>query len=610
MQKMDRNTVIGFVLMAVLLFVYLYTSTQNANELQAKKQQYDDSIAKVQAAAKAKAAQPVQNVPVVTDSVGLQSGALAGEQSLVMENELVKVVLTSRGAQPLSVELKKYKSFSNQPVKLFDHKTDLISYSVKDGDKVVPCTDLYFKAGALQKDNDGKQTVTFTATGKNGEQIEHRFSLPANSYFVDMEIALQGTPQLLSNNQLNLLWQMQLRQQEKDVMYERQQSQLCFQDGNDYDYENLISSDDKKFEGKVKWVSARQQFFNATLISKDGLAGGQSDWVSPSADTVAEVALLKTHFNIPVSGNQLNLPLQFYFGPNDYKILRASEIDNLDKLVNLGQGFYAFVRPINQFIILPVFDFFKKFISSYGVVIMLLTIFIRVLTSPLVYSSYLSGAKMKALRPEIDQLRAKHGDDQQAFGMEQMKLFREAGVNPLGGCIPALLQIPIFFALYSFFNANVALRGESFLWAEDLSVYDAFIKFGVNIPLLGGHISLFTILAVVTSFLISLYGMANTPDQSNPALKYMPYIFPFMLLFIFNKLPSALTWYYTVSNVITLLLQFVIQKFIIDHDKIVAQLAENRKKPKSKSKWQERLEQMQESQKKLQDMQQKTKKGS
>ena len=195
----------------------------------------------------------------------------------------------------------------------------------------------------------------------------------------------------------------------------------------------------------------------------------------------------------------------------------------------------------------------------------------------------------------------KYGNDQHQIGVEQMKLFGESGVNPLGGCIPALLQIPIFFALYSFFNSHIALRGESFLWATDLSSYDVILRFPFSIWGLGSHLSLFTLLAVITSFLISIYNMNMTPDQSNPALKYMPYIFPFILLFIFNRLPSALTWYYTVSNVITLVLQFIIQNYIIDHDKILAKISENRKKPKGKSKWQERIEQMQEAQKKMQE---------
>jgi YidC/Oxa1 family membrane protein insertase len=209
---------------------------------------------------------------------------------------------------------------------------------------------------------------------------------------------------------------------------------------------------------------------------------------------------------------------------------------------------------------------------------------------------------MKALRPEIEAMKKRVGEDKQQQGMEQMKLFREAGVNPLGGCIPALLQIPIFFALYSFFNSNIGLRGESFLWSHDLSSYDSLVNFG---PVFGiDHVSLFALTAVSTSFLISLYGMSMTPDQSNPAMKYMPYIMPVFLLFFFNPLPSALTWYYTVSNLITLSLQFVIQNYIIDHDKILAKLKQNRNKPKTKSKWQERLEQMQEQQKELQKRQQ------
>jgi YidC/Oxa1 family membrane protein insertase len=257
---------------------------------------------------------------------------------------------------------------------------------------------------------------------------------------------------------------------------------------------------------------------------------------------------------------------------------------------------------------MPVFNFFAGFIANFGWVILLLTLFIRLVTSPLTYSSYLSGAKMKVLRPELDELKKKLGGDQQAFAMEQMKLFREAGVNPLGGCIPALLQIPIFFALYSFFNSNIALRGQSFLWSHDLSTYDAVFHFPFSIWGLGDHLSLFTITAVLTSFLISIYNMSMTPTQDNPAMKYMPYIFPFILLFVFNKLPSALTWYYTVSNLITLGLQFVIQHYIIDHNKILAKMDETRKKPKTQSKWQERYSQMMEAQKKVQDLKDKNQK--
>jgi YidC/Oxa1 family membrane protein insertase len=271
----------------------------------------------------------------------------------------------------------------------------------------------------------------------------------------------------------------------------------------------------------------------------------------------------------------------------------------------LGSGIFACVKDINRGFVMPVFNFLSSKIASFGLIIALLTIIIRLLISPLTYQSYLSGAKMKLLKPEIDLLKTKYGEDKQSFGMEQMKLFRSAGVNPLGGCIPALLQIPIFFALYAFFNSNITLRGKSFWWAKDLSSYDSIFNLPFSIPFYGNHISLFTITAVITSLLISLYGMSNMQDNSNPVMKYMPFIFPVILLGVFNKLPSSLTWYYTVSNAITLLIQFVIQKYIINHEKILAQLQENKKKPATQSKWQEKINAMQESNKKLQSMQQK-----
>jgi len=214
---------------------------------------------------------------------------------------------------------------------------------------------------------------------------------------------------------------------------------------------------------------------------------------------------------------------------------------------------------------------------------------------------------MKALKPEIDKLKEKHGDDKQAFSMDQMKLWKTAGVRPLGGCLPALLQIPIFMSLYYFFQSNISLRGQNFLWAKDLAAYDSIYNLPFDIPFYGDHVSLFTLTAVITSLLISIYSMSSMQDNSNPVMKYMPYIFPFLLLGVFNKLPSALTWYYTISNTITLILQIIIQKYIIDHDKILAQIEENRKKPVKQSKLQERIQAMQEANKKVQDLKSKTK---
>jgi YidC/Oxa1 family membrane protein insertase len=309
-------------------------------------------------------------------------------------------------------------------------------------------------------------------------------------------------------------------------------------------------------------------------------------------------SLLKAPLNI--SGETATLPLQFFFGPSDYDLLKGYGLQ-MEDIVPYGSGIFAFVKYINRHFLLPVFNFLKNNVASMGIVILLLTLFIRLLTSPILYRSYVSGAKMKALKPEIDKLKAKHGDDQQAFGIDQMKLWKSAGVNPLGGCLPALLQIPIFMSLYYFFQSNISLRGKSFLWAKDLAAYDSIYNLPFHIPFYGDHVSLFTLTATLTSLLISVYSMSSIQDNSNPVMKYMPYIFPVMLLGVFNALPSALTWYYTISNTITLILQIVIQKFIINHDKILAQIEENRKKPVKQSKLQERIQAMQEASQKMQE---------
>ena len=606
MGSMDRNTVIGFVLLAVLLFLYLFLSTKSSQDLQKQKQASEDSIAAVKRVQDSIRIATDTSITRATTADSVIKPA-AKEESFVVENEVLKITFSNKGGQPQRVELKNYKSFDSTPVVLAGSAFDKISYAVNTGQgQAAQVGELFFQPGVVTKNADNSQTVSFHADVTGGT-IVHEFTLRPGSYMIDWNIQMNGADKLLTQGAFNLIWQSQVMQREKDVVYERQHTNICFYEDGDFDY--ILSRDQKTFEKGVQWVSVAQQFFNVTLVGKNQFNSGNVSWVKQSADTSREIA--KTTANLQAKlplGALANVPLQLYYGPNDYQILKQ-QAPEMDKIVNLGRDFYAFVRPINKYIVMPIFNFFSSFVGSLGIVIGLLTLFIRLLTSPLVYTSYLSGAKMRALRPEIEKMKQRLGNDQQQVGMEQMKLFREAGVNPLGGCIPALLQIPIFFALYSFFNSNIDLRGVSFLWAEDLSSYDAILRFPIHIWGLGNHLSLFTILAVATSFLISIYNMNMTPDQSNPALKYMPYIFPFVLLFVFNSLPSALTWYYTVSNVITLVLQWVINTYIIDHDQILAKIDANRKKPKVKPKWQEKFEQMQETQKKLHDTQKKGKKS-
>jgi len=597
MGSMDRNTVIGFILLAVLLFFYLFLSTKSSQELQKQKQHDLDSIAIVKRAQDS-ARMAKDTTTFAKDSLGSRPVPVT-EQFLVVENEVLKISFTNKGGQPDKVELKNYRSKDSSFVTLSGTGFDKISYSINTGQgQAAQIGETFFSTGAVTKNADNSQTVIFQLPVTGGTII-HQFIIKPNNYLVDWNIQMNGADKLLTQGAFNMTWQSQPVQHEKDILDERQHTNICFLEDNSFDY--ILTKTSKHFDKPVQWVSVAQKFFNVTLISKNPFTSGDVSWVKETSDTSKDIARTTATLQskLPL-GALASVPLQLYYGPNDYKILNHQATD-MDKIVNLGRDFYAFVRPINKYIVMPVFNLLNSYVASLGIVILLLTLFIRLLTSPLVYTSYLSGAKMKALRPEIDKMKERLGNDQQKVGVEQMKLFREAGVNPLGGCIPALLQIPIFFALYSFFNSNISLRGENFLWAKDLSSYDVIVQFPIHVWGLGDHLSLFTLLAAGTSFLISLYNMNMTPDQNNPALKYMPYIFPFILLFIFNRLPSALTWYYTVSNVITLILQFIIQNYIIDHSKILSKIEENRKKPKVKPKWQDRFEQMQETQKKLQD---------
>ena len=611
--QFDKNAILGFVLLAVMFLGFFYFTRQGQLDVEKQKRHIQDSLAMLQPKADSNVVR-ADSIHLATQTKVAAAGQFVtavnkGENETVLENDVLKITFTNKGAQPKLVQLKQYKSIDSQAVKLVQDGFDKLSYPVNTAaNRSIQISDLFFEGGEVTKNADGSQTITYQLKDSSGQGLTHRFTLRKDQYMVDWDIEVDGTGSLLTQNSINLLWQNEVKQHEKDIVTEKRETQVGFWTNNEYDYFTLGRSSEKQFENPLHWLSIKQKFFNTTLIAKNNFSSGNIH-CSESHDSTGIITAASANLKLILpAGNKAVVPLQLYYGPNDYKILKSYNI-GLQDVINLGQGIYAFVKYINKWLVMPVFDFFKGFIGSYGIVIALLTIFIRLLTSPLVYTSYLSGAKMKALRPELDILKAKLKDDQQAYAMEQMKVYRSAGVNPLGGCIPALLQIPIFFSLYSFFNATIELRGQNFLWANDLSSYDSILTFGFNIPFYGSHISLFTILATVTSLLISIYSMAQTPNMDNPMMKYMPYFFPIMLLGIFNGLPSALTWYYTVSNLITLALQYVIQNFIIDHDKILAKLELNKKKPKVKSKWQERLEQMQETQKKIQQTKNKPQSG-
>ncbi|MBK8786145.1 MAG: membrane protein insertase YidC [Chitinophagaceae bacterium] len=608
---MDRNTVIGFVLIGALLIAMFVINSRSNQAFLTEKKRVEDSIA----AAKPK----VDPVVAKKDSIVLDS-ILAAKQKLpaafitdttehfdTLENDLLKIVFTNKGGQPKTVELKKFKKFDGRPLILENGKFNKLSYLINTGNNQTKQTaDIAFVSSSKTVNASKTQSVSFVLKDSTGKEITHQYTLQPASYMVDFNISMTGADKLVSQNTINLLWQTEAPQIESDIKYERQQSHLGYlKDGSNYDFEYIGSGDDKKFEKPVEWLAVKQQFFIAALSAKSKFQSAFVKWVVPD-DSLHIISQTTANCNIQLAGSSAgNTALQLYYGPSDYNVLSTYN-NQMENIVPYGSGVFAFVKYINRHFLLPVFDFLRNHIASMGMVILLLTLLIRLITSPILYKSYLSGAKMKALKPEIDRLKEKHGDDKQAFSMDQMKLWKSAGVSPLGGCLPALLQIPIFMSLYYFFQSNISLRGESFLWAKDLAAYDSIASLPFSIPFYGDHVSLFTITATVTSLIISIYSMSNMQDNSNPVMKYMPYIFPVLLLGVFNNLPAALTWYYTVSNTITLILQIVIQKYIINHEKILAQIEENRKKPVKQSKFQERMMAMQESNKKLQDMKKKS----
>ncbi len=609
---MDRNTVIGFVLIGMLLLGMFYFNSKSNLAYQAEQKRIEDSIAGTKPkkdtllakidSLKVDSAKRVKESGVFTQSIG------AAEQLTVLENEVVKITFTNKGAQPKKVELKKYKTFDGKAVILLDGNFNKISYKINSGvNQAVQTADLFFSPGVITTNADNSKTLAFSLKDSTGKEVVHQYTIHPDNYLVDFLIALKGADNLVDQNAINLTWQTQTSQIEKDIKYEKQQTHVCYVSNDKYDFEMIGNNgNDKSFDKPVDWLAIKQQFFIASLVNKNKFQSASIDWKVPADTSLHLIAQTVANCRIGLNGGQGSL--QLYYGPSDYNILKKYD-NKMENIVPFGSGVFAFVKYINRHFLLPVFDLISRNVASMGIVILLITLLIRLITSPILYKSYVSGAKMKALKPEIDLLKAKFGDDKQAFGVEQMKLWKSAGVSPLGGCLPALLQIPIFMSLYYFFQSNIALRGQNFLWAKDLAQYDSIAKLPFNIPFYGDHISLFTLTATVTSLLISIYSMSSMQDDSNPVMKYMPYIFPILLLGVFNGLPAALTWYYTISNTITLILQIVIQKYIIDHDKILAQIEANRKKPVKQSKLQERIQAMQDANKKIQDLKSKTQKN-
>lgn len=594
---MDRNQIIGFSLLVALLAAYVVWNSKNQKEYQEQKQKQAtaDSIAYAKAHPKA--------IPTpLADTLAGLSGTTATDSALppalrrapgeevVLENKDVALTFSTRGARLINARLKNYKTFQGQPLDLFSGDNNGIAF-VLPIDNGRSTADLLFTPAASNV-TDGAKAIDFAADLGNGKRIDLIYSLPAEHGMAQLTVRTTG----LNANALPFTWNVSGRQTERDVTVERHNAQVYhrYKDG-DNDYFTISEPKEESYKENLQWIGFRKSYFSTAILSDDGFSRGTLKAVPPANDSLT-VATVSAKAELPLRNGEGSL--RWYIGPNQYKILKSYKV-GLDEMVPLGYGPFFFVKYINKGLIIPVFNFLHDDLGilNMGVIIMLLTLFIRLILSFFTYKSYLSSAKMRVLKPELDELRAKYKDNQQELGMEQMKMYRTAGVNPLGGCLPMLLQIPILFAMYYFFPTAIELRQKSFLWASDLSTYDSVLDLPFNIPFYGDHVSLFTILMTLSSLALALYSRNMTPqDPNNPMLKWMPFIFPFLLLGVFNKMAAALTFYYFFSNVVSLIQQFVIQKLFINEEKIHAKIRENRNKPQQQSKWAQRLSEMQQAQ--------------
>ncbi len=600
---MDKNNIIGLVLIAIILLGYsiytvnttpppkpkpgqeqpLVSDTVNGNPADTA------TIANGEIGNDSALSNAIDSAIVNIDSLnanklvqeyGLFATAVTGvEDTLLLENDELKIYVSTHGANIHSIELKNFKTYDQKPLYLTRPGDQKFSIDLAPG---LTSGDLYYTTTGIEKTAEG-QKLTLTATTADGGTLQQIYTLPTAGYMVDYNLAINGLNKALPGitTYLSANWTRKVPQAEKKKDLENGKTKLFYKDDVD-GVEDLSESSDEVVPavGEGNWISYTQAFFNTTLITSLDAPFGDMKLESKLATEAHYLKEFSADMQLPISSvNDQSLALQYYFGPNDYKILKKKDID-LEEIINLGTGIFAWVAIFNKWIIIPIFNFLNGFISNYGIIILILTLLIKVVLFPLTYKSYLSQAKMKVLKPELDVLKEKYKDDQAKFSQEQMKLWGKAGVNPLGGCLPTLLQMPILVAMYSFFPSSIELRQESFLWADDLSTYDSIYNFGFDIPFYGDHISLFTILMAVTSIIYAVSNARMTGQQEGP-MKYMPYIFPIMLLGIFNSFPAALTYYYFLANVISYGQQWIIRKFFIDEEKLHAQMQEKKAKPQN-----------------------------
>ena len=614
-KKLDLNSIIGFVLISGILMWMLYTNTptKEEQETKAKQEQVDKQKESVKTEQTQEVAPVVTNDSLQNEQAKAQLGSFAYSSTLpsakenvtTIENDVLKLEISNKGGYIVNATVKGIKQFERNSKKdvqiIKENNANLnITLNTKDN-RVLNTKDMFFEP-TLTKDGEN-QVLTMRLKAGEDQYLEYRYVLKPKEYMLDFGIKTQGLTNIINTSKaLDLEWQLKAFRNEKSISYENRYTEMVYEyeEGKD-DYLSAAKDDDDIVKD-VSYIAFKQHFFTSILLTDTPFKTAELKSQNLVHDEEIDTLYTKNFVaKVPLDfkNGELNYAMNWYYGPAKYEILTSYE-KNLDEIMPLGWGIFGW---INRWVFIPVFGFISSIGFGYGLSIIIFTILVRLVMSPITYKSYLSQAKMKVLRPEINELNAKYKDNAMKKQQETMKLYSKAGVNPMAGCLPAVMQIPVFYALFQFFPSMFDLRQKSFLWADDLSSYDAIYHLPFRIPFYGDHVSLFPILASVAIF---FYMRMTTGDQQMSAptqegmpdmgkiMKIMIYISPVMMLVFFNNYASGLSLYYFISNLITIGIMLVIKKYIVNDEKIHAKIQVNKTKEKKESKFQKKMREMME----------------
>ena len=594
MKQYDKNSLIGLLLMGFILIIFNTYFFPQVEITGTEKKDATEIVTTINET-QVKQSQTELVANAIVDSLFTQhfanqygvfaNTAIGTEEEVILENEKIKIIFSTKGGRISSVILKEFQTSDGLPLQLFDADSSRFNLKFTVGDPI-ETENLFFSS----KQNGNSLSMKLIAD-KN-HYLEYIYTL-SDDYIIDFDINLVGMESLIPQgvNFMEMQWQMKTPQTEKSKSNQDMYTGIQYQYSADkeVDYLSFTSTDEDKITARLNWVAFKQQFFSSIFIAKDGFKK-PTHLESDKNENSKYIKDLSAQFELPYEHkNNEQLNFQFYFGPNHYKTLKSYNA-SFEELIPLGWGIFGWV---NQYIIINLFDFLSKYMSNYGLIILLLTIIIKLALSPFTYKAYLSQAKMKVLKPEIDKVTEKHKKkDPMKAQQETMAIYRKAGVNPMGGCLPMLFQFPILIAMFRFFPASIELRQESFLWADDLSSYDSIMTLPWEIPFYGDHVSLFTLLMTVSTVMYTKMNSQSMGAQMEQ-MKWIMYLMPIMFLGFFNNYAAALSYYYFLANIFTFSQQYFMKRFI-DDEAILEQLEANKKKPtKPKSKFQKKLEEMQ-----------------